>query len=468
MVVARVIYAVLGALWLLAFVFFVHYAQTHMFLVINIGDDNVPKLSMQAQALVGQVPVSSASSAFDGDFAWRAAIFVNMAAYRDKMCHKTVWEAIARASNPARLHFGIFQQHNDTADPDCLLLEGFCPLLADTTRAWVPSDNPYAATRAELERACAVLPRIKIDRIDYIDAKGPTVGRFRAQEFIRDQDFYLQIDTHSLFVGGWDVELIVTWLQADDGNAVLTTYPRDAHMMPEWQLLPPPARIPSAASGFTVDRVDVVRNTSAYPYDPNVIYFPATVPVICSGRFLGTDMGRMAKFDAHTMLRNPRRPIPAPYFAAGFAFMPIAAVKICRYDPHTPMLFDGEELSYAVRLFTHGYNLYAPPTDTIYHKYETGENPKYWQVNWNARYFVQLESARRIAAVLSGTKPPAGASVDYKLDEFDRFGLGSVRTVQDYMAYSGVDIPGKTMRNVCNDITNGFFGARIKRRSLRV
>jgi len=47
----------------------------------------------------------------------------------------------------------------------------------------------------------------------------------------------------------------------------------------------------------------------------------------------------------------------APYFCAGYAFGPAQAIRQCRYDPHTPMLFDGEELSYAVRLYTHGYNL---------------------------------------------------------------------------------------------------------------
>jgi hypothetical protein len=201
---------------------------------------------------------------------------------------------------------------------------------------------------------------------------------------------------------------------ANDSNAVFTTYPRDAHLMPQWQKLMPPARTRDVGSGFTVRSVDVVRNTSLYPYDPNIVYFPPTVPVVCSGKFLGDDMGRMAKFNAHSMLANKLRPVLAPYFAAGFAFMPARAVRVCRYDVHTPMLFDGEELSFAARLFTHGFNLYAPPTDTVYHKYETGENPKYWQVDWNARYYVQLRSSRRIAAVLSGTEPPPAALLDYR------------------------------------------------------
>jgi hypothetical protein len=492
MVRTRVLYVLVAVLWLAAFAFFVHFASSHVFKLAADSDDNgsggnvaagalrketidsvVQLQQKQQQQKEQQQQVQSPRGNADNEFAsdslaWNATIFVNMAAYRDKLCHRTVWEAIARAANPSRLYFGIYQQHNESSDPDCLSFETLCPLLNDPSPAvFAPGSNEYAGTRADVARACAVLPRIRINRIDYLKAEGPTVGRFVAQEMMDDQHFYLQIDTHSLFVGGWDVELIVTWQMANDANAVFTTYPRDAHLMPQWQKLMPSARTRDIASGFTVRSVDVVRNTSLYPYDPNIIYFPPTVPVVCSGKFLGDDMGRMAKFNAHAMLVNKLRPVMAPYFAAGFAFMPARAVRICRYDVHTPMLFDGEELSYAARLFTHGFNLYAPPTDTVYHKYETGENPKYWQVDWNARYYVQLRSSRRIAAVLSGTEPPPSALLDYDVKEFQRFGLGKVRTIEQYMAYSSVDIPNKSFRSVCDDIDAGRFGSNVQRVPLR-
>ena len=38
--------------------------------------------------------------------------------------------------------------------------------------------------------------------------------------------------------------------------------------------------------------------------------------------------------------------------------MPSEGVARVPYDPHTPYLFDGEELSYAARLWTHGFDLY--------------------------------------------------------------------------------------------------------------
>jgi hypothetical protein len=92
----------------------------------------------------------------------------------------------------------------------------------------------------------------------------------------------------------------------------------------------------------------VIKDVGAYAYDPNLLHFPNTVPVVCSGKFLGEEMGFMVsmcardrshsvaacdqpKFDAHHYLANKKRPILAPYFAAGFAFMPARAVRSCRY-----------------------------------------------------------------------------------------------------------------------------------------
>jgi hypothetical protein len=469
--------------WVLGFVFFINFASLQGVFPVAVAvvdddddDDGVgvvvavaTTLSTKAKSQANDDSDSELLNRFASDeLAWRGSIFVNMAAYRDRLCHRTVWEAIARAANPSRIYFGIYQQHNETADPDCLAFQSLCATLNDSTAGVIsPESNPYAATRADVALACSVLPRIRINRVDYLKAEGPTVGRFVAQEMMDDQDFYLQIDTHTLFVGGWDVELIVTWQQTNDFNAVFTTYPRDAGRMPQWQKLMPSARTRDIAAGFTARSIGVVRNTSLYPYDPNLIFFPATVPVVCSGKFLGDDMGRMAKFDAHAMLANKQHAVLAPYFAAGFAFMPARAVRVCRYDVHTPMLFDGEELSFAARLFTHGFNLYAPPTDTVYHAYETGVNPKYWQVDWNQRYYVQLRSSRRINAVLSGTEPPQNALTDYSTKEFQRFGLGKVRTIEQYIAYSGVNIPNKSFSSVCAAIDAGTFGQSVQRVPLR-
>lgn len=196
----------------------------------------------------------------------------------------------------------------------------------------------YDATRPQLELVCSRLPAIRIRRIDFLQAEGPTVGRFMAQELMEDEDFYLQIDTHSYFVGGWDVEQVIVWQLAADRNAVLTTYPRSANEMPAWQRLLPSQRTDDAAPQYHVDQVPVVRNMSLYPYNPNRIFFPPIVPVVCSGKFLDAGMGFMPKFDAHRMLRNTFRPMPCPCACCAAASRSRAllqilppATRLCRH-----------------------------------------------------------------------------------------------------------------------------------------
>jgi len=63
---------------------------------------------------------------------------------------------------------------------------------------------------------------------------------------------HFQIDTHSYFVAGWDVEQIITWRLADDPKAIMTTYPRGAQEMPGWQKLLPSARTDDVAPNFQV------------------------------------------------------------------------------------------------------------------------------------------------------------------------------------------------------------------------
>ena len=133
------------------------------------------------------------------------------------------------------------------------------------------------------------------------------------------------------------------------------------------------------------------------------------------------------------------------------------------------MLFDGEEFSYAARLYTHGFNMYAPPTDIVYHYYSAakGPDPKFWQVDWNARYFVQLRSSRRVRAILSGLPakdvqltPDRSGKTDFDDAEFERFGLGRRRPIDEYLRYAHVDWPQRRFTQVCTDIDRGDFPPR--------
>ena len=67
--------------------------------------------------------------------------------------------------------------------------------------------------------------------------------------------------------------------------------------------------------------------------------------------------------------------VPCPLYAAGFNFSSSSVIKDCPYDATLHHLFFGEEMSMAVRLFTHGYDFFAPPQSVCYHKWTRDHRP---------------------------------------------------------------------------------------------
>jgi Glycosyltransferase (GlcNAc) len=47
-------------------------------------------------------------------------------------------------------------------------------------------------------------------------------------------------------------------------------------------------------------------------------------------------------------------PLQTPFAAAGFLFYAGHILREVPFDPHLPYLFDGEEILYSARLWTHG------------------------------------------------------------------------------------------------------------------
>ena len=58
--------------------------------------------------------------------------------------------------------------------------------------------------------------------------------------------------------------------------------------------------------------------------------------------------------------------IPCLLYAGGFNFCHNSILELCPYDSLHGLFF-GEEISMAVRLYTHGIDLYAPPQTVCYH-----------------------------------------------------------------------------------------------------
>jgi prolyl 4-hydroxylase len=91
--------------------------------------------------------------------------------------------------------------------------------------------------------------------------------------------------------------------------------------------------------------------------------------------------------------------------------------------------FTGEEITLAVRAFTHGYDLFEPSRIIVWHQYVRADQRKHWDDHlgdgspaWHERDAASRTKVRRL----------------FEEPDFGPFGLGTERTLEDYEAYAGL------------------------------
>mmetsp|Transcript_58393 Transcript_58393/g.157434 ORF Transcript_58393/g.157434 Transcript_58393/m.157434 type:complete len:255 (-) Transcript_58393:252-1016(-) len=136
-----------------------------------------------------------------------------------------------------------------------------------------------------------------------------------------------------------------------------------------------------------------------------------------------------------------QKPYLTMNWAAGFSFGRCHMDRNVPVDKHLEWIFTGEEVDRAVRLWTSGYDLYLPAFTYIYHDYDHAK-----QEFWSVKHDQSLpgRSKARIKAKLNITSPAgARARRDAASDEapdFGLFGLGSQRTLEQYVEWARVDL----------------------------
>ena len=169
----------------------------------------------------------------------------------------------------------------------------------------------------------------------------------------------------------------------------------------------------------------------------------------------------------------PGKSILSPYFAAGFAFSTGQFVADVPYDPHLPMIFQGEEISMTVRGYTHGYDFYTPARSVCFHYYAIGENrakrkkvKTFWEHSGD-----HAGSGKRSMNRLLGVirmDPDLVEGVDYDGSGLDRYGLGSLREPEAFYEMFGIDVAGKRAAGgLCKFVASGNMQRRFGERLVK-
>ena len=123
-----------------------------------------------------------------------------------------------------------------------------------------------------------------------------------------------------------------------------------------------------------------------------------------------------------------KEPVPARFYSAHFAFTLGQFSEEVQHDPE--FYFHGEEISIAVRAYTHGYDLFHPHKVVIWHEYTRKGRTKQWDddKDWVNKNNLSHQKNRQLF----------GMDGEEVTMDFSKYGFGTERTLREYEIYSGL------------------------------
>jgi glycosyltransferase involved in cell wall biosynthesis len=236
--------------------------------------------------------------------------------------------------------------------------------------------------------------RIKIINVLYNEAKGVCWARNQVQQLYNGEDYTLQIDSHMRFEKNWDetlVNMIIDLQNKGYKKPLLTSYVSSYNPQND-----PEGRVTSPWR-MVFDR---------FIPEGAVFFLPEVIP----------------NWESMT------EPIPARFYSAHFCF---TLGKFSKEVQHNPdFYFHGEEISIAVRAYTHGYDLFHPHKVIIWHEYTRNGRTKHWDDDkewWKLNE--KAHSLNRQLFAMDG---------NVRSGHEGKYGFGKERTLRDYEKYAGL------------------------------
>ena len=236
--------------------------------------------------------------------------------------------------------------------------------------------------------------RFRILNIPHEESKGVCWARNQVQQLYDNEKYTLQIDSHMRFSQDWDetlINMIIDLQNRGYKKPLLTGYVSsfDPENDPDGRVLEPWRMV--------FDR---------FTPEGCVFFLPETIPG-------WVDL---------------TEPITSRFYSAHFCFTLGQFSVEVQHDPE--YYFHGEEISIAVRAYTHGYDLFHPHKTVIWHEYTRKGRTKQWDDD-KVWYLKNESSHKKNREVL-------GVDGEVYKGDLGKYGFGTERTIKDYEKYSGV------------------------------
>lgn len=242
--------------------------------------------------------------------------------------------------------------------------------------------------------------------IPHYEAKGPTYARYLCSTLCQNETFYMQIDSHTKFVKHWDT-LCIRMIN-DIKSQGLSNKPVLSHYPKEYST-----------------------------YDSYNESQKHLVPRMCKSFF--NDRG-MLSFSGSNEMHSNNTYYKTPYLASGMFFCESYFLKELPYDPNLDYLFVGEEILHSIRFFTNGWDIFTPSENIIFHYYTRPNDPKIWTDN---PYYSDMNAFLKVKKYLELEDTQTLDNNHNIMLNFDKYGLGKTRSLQDYYDFAQIDVKNK-------------------------
>jgi len=287
-------------------------------------------------------------------------IFISIASYRDPDLINTVKSAHDNATYPDNLIFSVFSQAEESEHPDL-----------------------------------SFVPNLRYHKAHWSESLGACWARERATREL-EGDYFLQIDSHSRFLPGWDKLLVLAYKRAQTfwGNRIFfTNYPDPFELDPSGN-----PQIFAQAAFFKLN---------AYWHDASRMIQGEWADVI------DTVNGDEQYF-----------------MSANSMFGEIKLMAEIPYDAE--LYFTGEEPSLALRAYTRGIRLISPTVKFMFTNYNRPNSKR--RLHWEDHpewHELNRKSYERLKLIMSGDT------------SLGKYGIGSKYLYQQYQRVTGINFGDK-------------------------
>jgi len=236
--------------------------------------------------------------------------------------------------------------------------------------------------------------RFKIIDINHKESKGVCWARHAVQQLYDGEEYTLQIDSHMRFAKDWDnslIEMIKSLQWKGYKKPLLTSYVSSFD----------PSNDPKGRT-----QVPWRMEFDRFIPEGAVFFLPASIP----------------------NYKELNEPVASRFYSAHFCFTVGEFAKEVQHNPE--YYFHGEEISIAVRAYTHGYDLFHPHKIVAWHEYTRKGRTKQWDDD--KEWFKKNNQSHLMNRKLFGMDGEKQEGHD------SLYGFGKVRTLRDYEKYAGL------------------------------